>query len=169
MLRIALALLVLAGSVSAVPAREFVAHEKDFKCLLEGKSVEGKTFFVFHRNRRKLRKALKIARRDLSSKRYPVGTILQLFPFEAMVKRGGNFNPEGNGWEFFQLTASAQGTHIVTRGGAEVANRFGGSCQGCHDAARSFDFVCEGHGAAALPIPPDVIRALQVDPRCQPR
>ena len=168
MLRIALALLVLAGSVTAVPAREFVAQETDFKCLLEGKSVEGKMFFVFHRNRKKLRKALKIATRDLSSKRYPVGTILQLFPFEAMVKRGGKFNPGGNGWEFFQLTASAQGTHIVTRGGAEV-NNLAGPCQGCHEAARSFDFVCEGHGAAALPLPPDLIRALQNDPRCQPR
>jgi hypothetical protein len=163
-LRIGLALLLLAGSVSGVAAREFVAQPDDFKCLQDGTKVDGKTFYVFNKNKRKLRKALKIANRDLSKKRYPVGTILQLFPFEAMVKRGGKFNPAGDGWEFFQLTTSAQGTQIVSRGGMEVANRFG-SCQGCHAGAQTFDFVCEGH-LAPLPLPPALIAALQKDPRC---
>ena len=48
--------------------------------------MAGKHFFVFHRKHRKLRKALRIAERDLPARRYPVGTIVQLFPFEAMVK-----------------------------------------------------------------------------------
>jgi hypothetical protein len=147
---------------------EFVAQEDSFKCLLEGKKVEGKTFFVFHRNKRKLRRALRIAERDLPGKHYPVGTILQLFPFEAMAKRGGHYNPEGGGWEFFQLSVSSQGTTIVRRGGAEVTNRFAGSCQNCHAAASTYDFVCEGHNVAALPLSDDLIRALQYDPRCTP-
>src|SRR5690242_10692988 len=138
MLRTTLALLLLAASVSGVAAREFVAQASDFKCLFDGTKVDGKTFFVFNKKKSRLKKALKIANRDLQSKRYPVGTILQLFPFEAMVKRGGKFNPEGDGWEFFRLTTSAQGTQILSRGGAEVANQFG-PCQGCHAGAKNFD------------------------------
>ena len=40
-------------------------------------------------------------------KGYPVGTILQLFPFEAMAKRGGKFNKAGHGWEYFTLKPNA--------------------------------------------------------------
>ena len=84
MRRIALALsLVLA--LSGVAAAEFVAREKDFRCLLDGKKVDGKTFLLFNRNRGLLRKALHLARKGKPGKQYPVGTILQLFPFEAMV------------------------------------------------------------------------------------
>jgi hypothetical protein len=151
----------------ALPAsgREFVAKETDFKCLLEGRKIEGKKFVVFHRSKKRLRKAVRIAQRDLPNKRYPVGTILQLFPFEAMVKRGGRFNREGGGWEWLTLRTTAAGTQILKRGGPEVTN-LAGSCQDCHAAARMFDFVCEGHGAAPLGLPDQVIRALQQDPRC---
>ena len=125
MRRIALALsIVLALARGA--AAEFVAQAKDFRCLL---------FFVFHRKHRKLRKALRIAERDLPARRYPVGTIVQLFPFEAMVKRGGRFKRDGDGWEFFRLAVTPAGTEIVARGGPEVPNG-AGSCQGCHAAAR---------------------------------
>ena len=72
-------------ALSGVAAAEFVAREKDFRCLLDGRAVAGKHFFVFHRRHRRLRKALRIAERDLPDKHYPVGTILQFFPFEAMV------------------------------------------------------------------------------------
>jgi len=37
--------------------------------------------------KKRLRRA--IAANDLRHKRYPVGTIVQVLPFEAMVKRGG--------------------------------------------------------------------------------
>lgn len=82
-----------------------------------------------------------------------------------MVKRGGRFNPDGDGWEFFRLSVTAEETHIIARGGAEVTN-FAGSCQNCHVAARAYDFVCEGHAVQSLPLPPSAIRALQHDPRC---
>jgi hypothetical protein len=99
---------------------------------------------------------------------YPVGTIIQLVPQEAMVKRAKGFSPKTNDWEFFSLDASATGTKILSRGGAAVVNRFGGSCASCHSAAQpQFDFVCgTTHGCAPLPIGPAVIAALQAsDPR----
>ncbi len=66
---------------------------------------------------------------------YPVGTIIQLIPQEAMVKRAKGFSPATKDWEFFSLDVSATGTKILSRGGAKVVNRFGGSCASCHSAA----------------------------------
>jgi hypothetical protein len=100
---------------------------------------------------------------------YPVGTVIQLVPQEAMVKRAPGFDPASNDWEFFSLEVSPEGTTIVSRGGAEVINRFGGtSCADCHRKAEPrFDFVCErDHGCDPLPISDDVIAAIQrSDPR----
>jgi len=111
--------------------------------------------------------ALAVARSPQGG-RYPVGTIIQLVPQEAMVKRARGFSPSTDDWEFFSLDVSSTGTKILTRGGAAVVNRFGGSCASCHSAAQSkFDFVCgNDHGCAPLPIGADVIAALQKsDPR----
>ena len=109
-----------------------------------------------------LAQALAVARSPKGG-RYPVGTILQLVPQEAMVKRAPGFSPATNDWEFFSLDVSAKGTRILSRGGAKVLNRFGGSCASCHAAAASqFDFVCgTTHGCAPLPVGPDVFAALQ--------
>jgi hypothetical protein len=99
---------------------------------------------------------------------YPIGTVIQLVPQEAMVKRAPGFDADSNDWEFFSLDVSPEGTEILTRGGAEVINRFGGSCADCHSAAEpQFDFVCEDtHGCEPLPIGDDVIRSVQEsDPR----
>jgi hypothetical protein len=99
---------------------------------------------------------------------YPVGTILQLVPQEAMVKRRVGFSPKTNDWEFFSLDVSPTGTKILTRGGAEVLNRFGGSCANCHGAADpKFDLVCgKTHGCAPLPVSDDLIATIQkIDPR----
>ena len=81
-----------------------------------------------------LDQALAIAR-STDGGRYPVGTIIQLVPQEAMVKRAAGFSPSTNDWEFFSLEVSPTGTKILSRGGAEVLNRFGGSCSGCHSGA----------------------------------
>jgi hypothetical protein len=99
---------------------------------------------------------------------YPVGTIIQLVPQEAMVKRAPGFSPATNDWEFFSLAVSPQGTEIVARGGPEVVNQFGGSCADCHlQADPQFDLVCENtHGCDPLPVGDDVIEAVQAaDPR----
>jgi hypothetical protein len=154
----------------AVPAHAgFKAHARDFKCLLKGTKPAGKNFFVFHRNKRKLARAVAIAESATPGQEYPVGTVLQLLPFEAMVKRGGRFNPEGHGWEFFKLGVNERNrSKINARGMSEVRNIIG-SCQGCHmtGQAPQFDLVCEGHGALSLPLDPELIRENQnSDVRC---
>jgi hypothetical protein len=114
-----------------------------------------------------LAEALAVAR-DPNGGRYPVGTIIQLVPQEAMVKRRAGFSPATNDWEFFSLDVSSSGTKILTRGGAEVVNRFGGSCASCHSPALAkFDGVCGQNGVCApLPIGPKIIAAVQqADPR----
>src|SRR5215468_12423471 len=67
---------------------------------------------------------------------YPPGSVIQLIPGEAMVKRDTGFNPVTHDWEFFELDVSKDGTQIRKRGFADVVNRFGGNCFGCHVAAR---------------------------------
>jgi hypothetical protein len=100
---------------------------------------------------------------------YPPGTVLQLVPTEVMVKQYPGFSPVTKDWEFFELDVSPDGSKIRTRGFAEVANRFGGNCFGCHLKARpEFDFVCElDHGCDSIPVTRPMIAALQhTDPRC---
>ncbi|MBC8233134.1 cytochrome P460 family protein [bacterium] len=48
----------------------------------------------------------------------------------AMAKRGGDFNPNGGGWEWFML---APDLSIAARGGEEMMD---GMCNGCHAAAQ---------------------------------
>ena len=115
-----------------------------------------------------LEEALALARDPQPGVQYPVGTIIQLFPGEAMVKRGPDFDPDNNNWEYFELTATAEGTSINVRGRDDVINMFGGQCFGCHADARDFDFICEkGRGCVELPLGDAAITALQeADPRC---
>jgi hypothetical protein len=97
---------------------------------------------------------------------YPVGTVIQLFPTEAMVKRHAGYNPSTGDWEFFRLNVSPQGTRIVSSG-AVVKNFLGADCASCHDAAAKFDFVCgTNHGCAPLGITDAQIAGIQrSDPR----
>jgi hypothetical protein len=114
-----------------------------------------------------LKQALKVANSPKGGA-YPVGTIIQLVPQEAMVKRRKGFSRVSHDWEFFFLQTTAQGTTILNRGTTAVVNRFGGNCLSCHSAAApQFDFVCEHtHGCAPLPVGDDVIAAVQrADPR----
>jgi len=101
---------------------------------------------------------------------YPPGSVVQLIPGEAMVKRDKGFNVATRDWEFFELDVSKEGTQIRRRGFADVVNRFGGNCFGCHVAARpEWDLVCESdHGCAPIPLTRAMSRALQrTDPRCE--
>ena len=98
---------------------------------------------------------------------YPVGTVMQLIPTEAMVKRHKGYSPATGDWEFFSLQVSGQGTQIRSSG-ARVKNFFGGDCASCHRAAKSrFDFVCEkNHGCAPLGVTDAFIASVQrSDPR----
>jgi hypothetical protein len=98
---------------------------------------------------------------------YPVGTVIQLIPTEAMVKRHKGYSPSTGDWEFFSLNVSPQGTRIG-KSGAKVINFLGLNCATCHRAAASkFDFVCEkNHGCAPLGVTDAFISRIQrSDPR----
>jgi hypothetical protein len=173
MRQVLVGLLVLALAVPALAGRRqpFEATESDFECLLKWPKVRRTR--IFHPKPRKLRKAIRIFERGKPRRKLPKGTILQLVPTEAMVKAKGGFNKEGGGWEFFRLGVSPEGTTILERGGAEVMNRLSdppASCQNCHAAAKTFDFVCEtDHGCVELSVPDIIIEILQnSDPRCTP-
>ena len=154
-----------ASTTETTAVEDVVVDAGDFKPLAEMTRVRG--FFVDN-VAGDLEGTLAVAN-DPAGGAYPVGTVIQLIPQEAMVKRAPGFDPDSNDWEFFTLDVTAAGTTIVTRGGSEVVNRFSGtSCAGCHSAAEpQFDFVCEDdHGCAPLPVGDDVITAIQnADPR----
>ena len=144
---------------------DIVVQASDFVNLADMTPVRG---YFINNLRGHLDEAVAVAENP-DGGTYPVGTVIQLVPFEAMVKHAEGFSPETNDWEFFTLDATAAGTTILSQGGAEVVNRFtNGSCADCHGAAEpQFDFVCENtHGCAPLPIGDDVITGLQQsDPR----
>ena len=100
---------------------------------------------------------------------FPVGTILQLFPEEAMVKRGQGFSPATNDWEFLVLSNAHGETRIEARGTTEVRN-VAGTCAGCHaEAEPRYDMVCRT-GRGCKPLPGIALRlaerSLQRDSRC---
>lgn len=100
---------------------------------------------------------------------YPPGSVIQLVPGEAMVKRRKGFNAATRDWELFELDVSKDGTQIRKRGFTDVVNRFGGNCFACHIAARpEWDPVCEAdHGCKPIPLTRAMSGALQrTDPRC---
>jgi hypothetical protein len=100
---------------------------------------------------------------------YPAGSVVQLVPGEAMVKREAGFSPATGDWEFFELQVDDKGAKIGKRGFADVNNQFGGNCFTCHAPAREpWDFICEsGRGCEPIPIDHKMTGAIQrSDPRC---
>lgn len=100
---------------------------------------------------------------------YPPGSVVQLVPTEVMVKHNKGWNVATRDWEFFELDVSAEGNTIRNRGFADVVNKFGGNCFGCHIQARpEWDLICEkDHGCDPIPVTAEQILALQkADPRC---
>jgi hypothetical protein len=152
------------STASTAPPEDFVAEADDFVNIHAMTEVRG--FFIDNRLGH-LDEAIAVANSP-DGGTYPVGTIIQLVPQEAMVKRHKGFSPATNDWEFFFLEVSPAGTVIDVRGTDDVVNRFGGNCASCHSAAEpQFDMVCEDdHGCEPLPIGDEVIVAVQeADPR----
>lgn len=152
-------------TTSTTEPEDLVMEADDFVNIHDMTAVRG--FFVDNKLDH-LDEALEVANDTDGAGAYPVGTIIQLVPQEAMVKRAPGFDPDSNDWEFFVLDVTPDGTTIATRGGADVINRFGGSCADCHSLAKpEFDFVCEDdHGCEPLPIGDDIITSIQnADPR----
>lgn len=138
-----------------------------FDCIRDMTAVRG--FYVDNLDG-DLQATLAVARSE-NGGTYPPGSLVQLVPTEAMVKRAPGFNPATRDWEFFELDVSAEGTAIRARGFAEVVNRFGGNCFACHVKARpEWDMICEqDHGCDPIPLTPVMVRAIQkTDPRCEP-
>ncbi len=161
--------LLLAGSVRAVEpgaANSFTITEKSFHCMTEMTRVG---HFYVDNLAGNLKGTVQIAQSGRPGN-YPVGSVLQLVPTEVMVKRETGFNAATHDWEFFELDVSKEGSKLRTRGFAEVNNRFGGNCFGCHIKARpEWDLVCDiNHGCDPIPITRNMIGALQrTDPRCK--
>ena len=139
---------------------------EDFECVLTGEKVR---HFRLWNKLGHLDDALKVANSP-DGGIYPVGTVIQLIPGEAMVKRRVGYSVATRDWEFFTLDTSERGTVIKARGGAEVVNQFNGaSCAGCHAKAEAkWDFICEDtHGCDPLGVSSDLTSAMQdADTRC---
>lgn len=161
-LGLAVALLLSVGSGMAA---DDVIDAKSFRCITSMTPV--RQFYVD--NLRGDLPATLAAAKAPNGAIYPPGSLIQLVPGEAMVKREKGFNPATRDWEFFELDVAKDGTQIRKRGFADVVNRFGGNCFACHIAARpEWDLVCEmDHGCKPIPITRAMIGALQrTDPRC---
>jgi hypothetical protein len=164
----AIAIMLLVGR--ATPAEKmagdsFSISDRSFRCLTQMTHVR---HFYVDNLAGNLKGTLKAAE-STTGATYPVGSVLQLVPTEAMVKRAQGFNAATHDWEFFDLDISTKGSKIRKRGFIEVNNRFGGNCFGCHVKARpEWDLVCDNsHGCDPIPITRAMSGALQrTDPRC---
>ncbi|HGG57646.1 MAG TPA: hypothetical protein ENK31_07615, partial [Nannocystis exedens] len=99
------------GATTA-PDEDFDALADDFVCILDWAQVRN---FRIHNFLDHLDEAIAVAE-SADGGDYPVGTIIQLIPGEAMIKRGAGISPETGDWEFFELKPSASGTEIGVRG-----------------------------------------------------
>ncbi len=157
--------LALAATAHAAGSTPVPVTSHSFGCISHLTPVRG--FFVGNLVGN-LKGTLKIAESPNGGV-YPVGSVIQLVPTEVMVKQPKGFNAITHDWEFFELNVSKEGTVIGKRGFAEVVNRFGGNCFGCHLKAQpQWDFVCEtAHGCDPIPLTEPMLKALQhTDPRC---
>jgi hypothetical protein len=139
----------------------------DFECILRWTKVSP---YYLTNKRGYLTEALAVANSPTGGT-FPPGTIIQLFPTEAVVKRAPGWNPTTNDWEYFRLVVSQGGTQIATRGAENTVNQFGGNCFACHrKAAPQWDLICDdNHGCDPLPAFVDdafIVAAQQADPRC---
>lgn len=151
-------------STTSADTTDFDATDADFACIDDWRQIRD---FRITNLLGKTDEAVAVANNgDIGD--FPVGTVVQVIPEHAMVKRKAGFNPTGGDWEFFELDCSASGTTIVQRGGAEVTAPQIGSCQKCHDAARRENFLCErNHGCKSNGHTPAELLTMQADdPRC---
>src|SRR3989442_13224581 len=144
----------------SVYAQDVTVSEKSFGCIRDGTKI--RNTYIKHADPEKLKEAMRIFKNSVPDREYPVGTILQLVPFEAMVKHPREMFPNSNGWEFFALEVSEAGTQIRDRGDNVVNLLLGAPCLTCHQPAARFDFVCEkGHACAPIPFDDQKISELR--------
>lgn len=116
---------------------------ENFTCIADWEKVLGFriTNLLGH-----LEEAIAVAKAGTGT--YPVGTVIQHLPTEAMVKRRAGFSPETKDWEFFLLQLGPQGqVTIQERGTTQIKTAMGQTCVSCHSKAPDeFDFVCNTWG-----------------------
>jgi hypothetical protein len=155
------------GASEARAADAIKVDDNSFKCIQQMTKV--RHFFVDNvKGKAALAKTVAVAKKGRGD--YPEGSVLQLMPNEVMVKQPKGFNAATRDWEFFWIDVDKTGQKIFTRGFAEVNNRFGLNCFGCHVKAKpEFDFVCEKtNGCDPIPVTREMFGALQrTDPRCK--
>src|SRR5438876_10998078 len=88
------------------PRQDFVAEASDFRNLHTMTKV--RNFYVDNRLGH-LAQGLAVANSP-NGGRYPVGTLLQLVPQRAMVKRQTGFSPTTPDWELFFLSVTPMGS-----------------------------------------------------------
>jgi hypothetical protein len=154
------------STTDAAASAPITVTAADFDCIVNWQKV--RTFRIKRVGGGPLAESLAVAN-SAAGGTYPPGTVLQLVPTEAMVKRERGFSAATNDWEFFSLDAQKAGTTIRARGTTGVVNAFGGNCFNCHNQAQpQWDLVCEqSHGCAPLPIGSATLQSIQAgDPRC---
>ena len=158
-----------AGGTGATTAEDFDPMASDFTCIAEWQAILGFRInnFLGH-----LDEAVAVAENPEGGV-YPVGTILQHFPTEAMVKRRAGFSPDTKDWEFFLLNVSQDGTTTITSRGTTEITTMGDTCASCHAMADDkFDFVCNTYGDAGSAncgfdlMPAQLDSQIANDPRC---
>lgn len=156
----AAALVACAGH--AVQAQQDIP-EQILACIANGQKV--RHTYIQHADPAKLTEAVRLFENKVEGADYPLGTIIRLIPGEAMVKREKAAFPQSNGWEYFALAVTPQGTTVRARG-YEASNGLG-TCQSCHSGAAKGDYLCASGGCAPVPLTEERIATIQAnDPRC---
>jgi hypothetical protein len=122
-------------------ADDVTISDQTFDCIVNWPKIRNTR--IKNQDQQSLQKAIHIFQDSVANAEYPVGTILQLVPYEAMVKHSRERFSKTDGWEFFSLDVSGATTKIRDRGDnvVNVAQRV--PCFSCHSAAEKYDFVCE--------------------------
>ena len=157
---------VFIPQITSFANNQVKVDDNSFKCILDMQKVR---HFYVDNLLGNLDGTVKVAQSNKGE--YPVGSVLQLMPNEVMVKQPKGFSPVTKDWEFFFIDVDKNGQKIYKRGFAEVNNRLGLNCFGCHIKAREeHDFTCgenSANGCDPLPLTQAMFGALQrTDPRC---
>lgn len=154
------------GMSGGDPDADVEITAEDFTCIADWPKVLGFriTNIMGHED-----EAVAVA--EAGTGKYPVGTIIQHLPTEAMVKHKDGFSPETRDWEFFLLAINSGTTMITTQGTTDITT-MGNTCASCHDdATEEYDFVLNTYQAdgnmLAFDFPDSMLDSqIASDPRC---
>ena len=118
-------------------------------CVATGTRV-GHTW-IQHADPAKLKEAVRIYETKAENADYPEGTVVRLIPQEAMVKRSKAAFPNSNGWEYFALAVTPQGTTVrgARRRSLEPARHLQELPRGRDEVGRHLRRRTRLHGSAA--------------------